>query len=130
MLKRILIGLFRSHEFTEDQAADPQLKTHYYRLPRDRAFQEAVSILSSLPGYAVLHEIPNAGEIILEKRTAIGRIMDITVQIVSAPPNLTAVDIYSASRGVFGDLGANYRVIMELFKALDEKLNKYLVQNR
>jgi len=35
------------------------------------------------------------------------------------------VDIYSASRGGFGDLGANYRVIQEIYAALDRRLSAY-----
>ncbi|MBB6674310.1 DUF1499 domain-containing protein [Cohnella nanjingensis] len=125
MLKRILVGLFRSQEHTGDKAKDPKLKSHYYRLSKDRAFEEVGSVLKKMQGYRVLHEVPNIGELVLEKKTMAGRTMDITVQIVGTGPGTSAVDIYSASRGSLGDLGANYRVIQEIYAVLDKKLSSY-----
>jgi hypothetical protein len=127
LLKRVLIGLLRSHEHTGDKAKDPKLKSHYYRLPKERAFAEVGSVLKKMQGYKVLHEVPNIGEIVMEKRTMAGRTMDITVQIVGTSPGVAAVDIYSASRGSLGDLGANYRVIQEIYSVLDKKLASYRV---
>lgn len=125
MLKRVLVGLIRSQEHTGDKAKDPKLKSHYYRLSKDRAFEEVASVLKKMQGYKVLHEVPNIGELVLEKRTMAGRTMDITVQIVGTGPGNSAVDIYSASRGSLGDLGANYRVIQEIYGVLDKKLSNY-----
>lgn len=127
MLKRVLIGLIRSHEHTGDKAKDPKLKSHNYRLSKDRAFEEIGSILKKMQGYKVLHEVPTIGEIVMEKRTMSGRTMDITIQIVNASPGTAAVDIYSASRGSFGDFGSNYRVIQEIYAVLDKKLSSYRV---
>jgi len=125
LLKRVLIGLFRSQEHTGDKAKDPKLKSHYYRLSKDRAWEEVASILKKMQGYRVLHEVPTIGEIVMEKRSMSGRTMDITVQIVGTGPGSSAVDIYSASRGSLGDLGANYRVIQEIYAVLDRKLAAY-----
>lgn len=80
-----------------------------------------------IPGYKVLHEVPSVGEITLEKRTAFGRTVDITVSILSVSPVRSAVDIYSASRGSLGDLGANYRIILQLFAMIDKKLSAHKV---
>ncbi|MDG0813638.1 Protein of unknown function [Cohnella sp. OV330] len=125
MLKRVLVGLIRSQEHTGDKAKDPKLKSHYYRLSKDRAFEEVASVLKKMQGYKVLHEVPNIGELVLEKKTMAGRTMDITIQIVGTGPGNSAVDIYSASRGSLGDLGANYRVIQEIYGVLDKKLSNY-----
>lgn len=125
MLKRVLIGLIRSHEHTSDRAKDPKLKSHYYRLSKDRAWEEVSSILKKMKGYKVLHEVQNVGEIVMEKKTTVGRTMDITIQVVGTSPGSTAVDIYSASRGSLGDLGANYRIIQEIYSVLDRKLASY-----
>jgi uncharacterized protein (DUF1499 family) len=122
LLKRLLVGLIRSQEHTGDKAKDPKLKSHYYRLTKDRAWEEIGTILKKMQGYRVLHEVQNIGEIVMEKRTVSGRTMDITVQLVGTTPGTVAVDIYSASRGSFGDLGANYRVIQEIYSVLDKKL--------
>jgi hypothetical protein len=125
LLKRVLVGLIRSHEHTSDKAKDPKLKSHYYRLTRDRAWEEVTSVLKKMQGYRVLHEVPTVGEIVMEKKTIAGRTMDITIQVVGTTPGNTAVDIYSASRGSLGDLGANYRIIQEIYHVLDRKLGAY-----
>ena len=125
-MKRTLIGLLRSHELTGDKAKDPMLKSHFYKLSRERSWEEVVSTLKKMQGYKVLHEVQSVGEIVLEKRTMSGRTMDITVSVISVNPSLTAaVDIYSASRGSFGDLGSNYRVIIDIYRTLDKKLAQY-----
>lgn len=122
-LKRTLVGIVRSFETSSDRAKDPKLKTHYYQLSKEKAWNEISSTLKKVKGFKILHEVPSVGEITLEKRTAMGRTMDITVSLVSVGPMKTAVDVYSASRGGMGDLGANYRVILEIFQILDKKFS-------
>ncbi|RCW45628.1 DUF1499 domain-containing protein [Paenibacillus prosopidis] len=129
MLKRTLIGLLRSQEQTGDRAKDPMLKSHFYKLSKDKAWEEVISTLKKMQGYKVLHEVQSVGEIVLEKRTAFGRTMDITVSVISVNPLQSAVDIYSASRGSLGDLGSNYRVILELYRTLDKKLAAFKVNS-
>ena len=122
MLKRTLIGVFRSFEGTGDKVKDPKLKSHVYKLSKEKAWEEVISVLKKMQGYKILHEVPSVGEIVLEKRTALGRVMDITVSVISVDPIRSAVDIYSASRGSLGDLGSNYRVILDIYRVLDKKL--------
>jgi uncharacterized protein (DUF1499 family) len=124
-LKRTLVGIFRSHDGTSDRAKDPALKTRYYTLSKDKAWDEVSSTLKKIPGYKVLHEVQSVGEITLEKRTGFGRTLDITVSVLNTSPVRCGIDIYSASRGSLGDLGANYRVIQRLYESLDKKLGKY-----
>ncbi|MDO7906011.1 DUF1499 domain-containing protein [Paenibacillus sp. JX-17] len=128
-LKRTLVGVVRSHEGTSDRAKDPKMKTRYYNLSRDKAWEEVSSTLKKVPGFKVLHEVPSVGEITMEKRTGFGRTIDITVSILSVTPVRSAVDIYSASRGSLGDMGANYRIIIQLFSILDKKLAQYKVHS-
>ncbi|GGD73771.1 DUF1499 domain-containing protein [Paenibacillus nasutitermitis] len=125
MLKRTLIGLLRSHELTGDKAKDPLLKSHFYKLSKDKAWEEVVSLLKKMQGYKVLHEVVSVGEIVLEKRTMTGRTMDITVSVIGVNPVISAVDIYSASRGSLGDLGSNYRTILDIYRTIDKKLAAY-----
>lgn len=125
MLKRILIGIFRSIESTGEKAKDPALKTRYFRLSKDQLWEEVVSIIKKMRGYKILHEVPTVGEIVLEKRTTTGRTQDVTLTLFSITPVKSAVDIYSASRGSMGDLGSNYRTILEIYGALDQKLKSY-----
>ncbi len=125
MLKRILIGLVRSIESTGEKAKDPLLKTRYYRLSKDKLWDEVVSVIKKMKGYKIIHEVPTVGEIVLEKRTALGRSQDITLTLFSITPVKSAVDVYSASRGSLGDLGSNYRNILEIYTSLDQKLKTY-----
>ena len=127
--KRTLIGIFRSQEGTSDRAKMPELRTRYYQLSKEKCWEEVSSTLKKIPGYKVLHEVPSVGEITLEKRTSLGRVMDITVSIVGTGPVRSAIDIYSATRGSMGDLGANYRNILQLFSVLDKKLAAYKVSS-
>ncbi|MNC23803.1 hypothetical protein D3C75_718380 [compost metagenome] len=127
MLKRTLIGIIRSHELTGEKAKDPALKTKHYKLPKAKAWDEVVSTLKKLNGYKLLHEVPNVGEIVLERRTITGRTQDITLTVFDLGPTKSAVDIYSASRGSMGDLGSNYRTILEIYRELDRKLAPYKI---
>ncbi len=125
MLKRSLIGLLRSYEQTGEKAKDPLLKTKFYKLSMDKAWEEVSTTLKKMNGYRVLHEVRNVGEIVLEKRTVTGRTQDITVTLFSINPLKTAIDIYSASRGSLGDLGSNYRTILDIYRQLDKRLAQY-----
>lgn len=127
MLKRTLIGLMRSHEVTGEKAKDPALKTRYYKISKDQLWDEVVTLLKKLPKYTVLHEVKNVGEIVVTKKSMTGRTQDITLTLFAINPLKSAVDIYSASRGSLGDLGSNYRTILELFKIFDTKLANHKI---
>ncbi|WP_159881329.1 DUF1499 domain-containing protein [Paenibacillus puerhi] len=127
MLQRTLIGLIRSHETTGEKAKDPLLKTRYYKISKDQAWDEVINMFKKLNGYKLLHEVRNVGEIVLEKKTITGRTQDITVTLFGINPVKTAIDIYSASRGSLGDLGSNYRTILDIFKQIDKKLAVYKI---
>lgn len=126
MLKRTLVGIFRSHDTTGEKAKDPALKTRNYKMPRDKVWDEVTSVLRN-SGYKVLHEVKSVGEIVCEKRTISGRKLDITLTLFATNPMTTAVDIYSASRGSLGDLGANYRAILQIYSLIDRKLAAYKI---
>jgi uncharacterized protein (DUF1499 family) len=129
LLKRTLIGLIRSHEQTGEKATQPELKTRYYKLSRDRLWDEVVQIFKKKPGYKVLHEVKGVGEIVMEKRTMTGRVQDVTLTIFSINPIQSAIDVYSASRGSLGDLGSNYRTILDIYNTIDKKLAEYKITN-
>jgi uncharacterized protein (DUF1499 family) len=125
LLKRTLIGIIRSHEQTGEKARDPALKTKYYRLSKDKLWEEVVIMINKLPGYKLLHEAKNVGEIVVEKKTVTGRVQDITLTLFAISPAKSAIDIYSASRGSLGDLGSNYRTILDIYRQLDRRLAAY-----
>ncbi|ALS21014.1 MULTISPECIES: DUF1499 domain-containing protein [Paenibacillus] len=129
MLKRTLVGFIRSHETTGEKAKDPALKTRYYKISMDQAWDEIINLLKKLNGYKLLHEVRSVGEIVVERKTITGRTQDITLTLFGINPLKTAVDIYSASRGSLGDLGSNYRTILDLYKHIDKRLAAYKIDN-
>ncbi|GLI05368.1 MULTISPECIES: DUF1499 domain-containing protein [Paenibacillus] len=129
MLKRTLIGLIRSHETTGEKAKDPALKTRYYKISKDQAWDEVVNMFKKLSGYKLLHEVKNVGEIVVERRTITGRTQDITLTMFGINPLKTAIDIYSASRGSLGDLGSNYRTILDIYRHIDKRLAAYKIND-
>lgn len=129
MLKRTLVGIIRSHEQTGEKARDPELKTRYYKLSKEKAWDDVLYALKNTSGYKVLHEVLNVGEIVVEKKTATGRKQDITITLFTINPVKTAIDIYSASRGSLGDLGSNYRTILEIYKIIDTAMSGYRIQS-
>ena len=128
MLKRTLIGLIRSHEQTGERARDPKLKTRYYNKSKDKAWDDVIYALKNTTGYKVLHEVRNVGEIVVEKKTITGRRQDITITVFAINPLKSAIDIYSASRGSFGDLGSNYRTILEIYKIIEAAMDGSRIQ--
>lgn len=129
MLKRTLVGLIRSHETTGEKAKDPALKTRYYKISMDQAWDEIINMLKKVNGYKLLHEVRSVGEIVVERKTITGRTQDITLTLFGINPLKTAVDIYSASRGSLGDLGSNYRTILDIYKHIDKRLAAYKINN-
>jgi uncharacterized protein (DUF1499 family) len=127
LLKRTLIGIVRSFESTGEKARDPALKTRHYNLPKEKLWDETITLLKKLPGYKLLHEVKNVGEIVVEKRTFFGRTQDVTLTLFDINPMHSAIDIYSASRGSLGDFGSNYRTILDIYGALDKKLAAYKI---
>lgn len=125
MLKRTLVGIIRSQESTGEKPKFPGLHSRHYKLSKDQLFDEVLTIVKKYPGLKLLHEVKNIGEIVCEKRTMTGRIQDVTFTIVGINPVKSAVDIYSASRGSLGDLGSNYRLILNLLNEIDRKLKDY-----
>jgi len=99
-------------------------------MSRDKLWDEIISLLKKKPGYKLLHEVKSVGEIVLEKRTITGRVQDITLTVLAITPVQSSIDIYSASRGSFGDLGSNYRVILDLYKTFDTKFKDYKILNQ
>lgn len=116
--------LFGSQATTSEKAKTADLKTRYYKQPIDEVWDEVMVTLQKMPGFKIVHEVKSVGEIIIEKKTPFGRVMDITITVISVNPIQTAIDIYSASRGSLGDLGSNYRNIQTVFQQLDRKLVK------
>ncbi|WP_128894758.1 DUF1499 domain-containing protein [Longirhabdus pacifica] len=120
MIRRVLSGLIRSVEKTGEDAKDPVLKTRYYSVFGEKAWNETLAAVKQMKDIKVTYEVKNSGEIICEKKSATGRVQDITITLFNVKASKTAIDIHSASRGSLGDLGANYRTIVAIYKVLDK----------
>jgi uncharacterized protein (DUF1499 family) len=119
MLSRVFIGIIRSFEQSGEKSKYPALQTRYYKLSKDRSWEELAQLLTQLPSYQLVHTSQERGEIVLKKRGLLGRLDDITVTVYPLSPIKMAIDVYSSSRGSFGDLGSNYRNIVEIYSAID-----------
>lgn len=128
MLLRTIVGVFRSYESTRDHTNDSALKTRYFKISKEKAWEEIVTAIQTLPGYEITHEMKSVGEIVLKRRTFTGRIQDITLTMIPFDSMRISIDIHSASRGSLGDLGSNYRNIVSLYKQIDKKLQRYTLK--
>lgn len=124
MFRKMFRGLIRSYAQSDEQAFDPDMKTRYYKVTKDKAVDGIKVAIGKLQGYQLCFEIKNAGELVYMKKTVTGRIQDITLTITKTGAMTTAVDIYSASRGSMGDFGSNARVIRQVYRALDQHFDK------
>ncbi|GGJ12962.1 hypothetical protein GCM10010885_22830 [Alicyclobacillus cellulosilyticus] len=116
---RTIVGLWRSREETREHHRDPNLRTRYYREPRDRMVEKVVEVIrGQLRGWHVVHVSRDHGEIVVERRHWLGT-RDITITVYHVSPMRSAVDIVSSKRGSFGDLGASYADILAFFQALN-----------
>lgn len=123
-MNKLFRYLFKSQSSSCENHVDVTLRTRTYRLSNKDTWVHVLNLLEKMPGIVVEHEERSMGEITIVTRTKLGRTMDVTITIMSDTPTRTAIDIYSASRGSRGDLGANERVIRLLFAEFDRRLPK------
>lgn len=127
MIGRVIKGLWKNTEETSDQAKNPILKTSYYKASKGKVWDEIIAAISNKKQYRVIHTSKEMGEISIEKREGI-RIELITVSIIALSPMKIAVDIFSATKGVGGDLGANYFNIRDLKELFNGRLQEYILR--
>lgn len=119
---RTLTGIWKSREETGEKAKSPELKTRYYKERKDRLMDIIQRVVrNKLPKWNIVHISENRGEITIEKKQGMG-VNDIVVTVFYITPVRTAVDVSSAKRGSFGDLGASYRNILEFYEALHTEI--------
>ncbi len=112
---RIITGIWRKHEETNEKPKEPALKTRYYRKSRESLINDIKKVVQDgkLGGWIVENEDVARGEIMLTKGP-----YGMVVTIYKLTPMRSAIDVYCSKDGMLGDFGNSYRYILEFFKAL------------
>lgn len=121
-LLRIVTGIWKSHDETDEQAKDPALRTRYYKANSDQLREQVLEVIQTqLPQWKVVHVDAERGEIMVEKDELFGR-NDITISIYKLSPSSSAIDVVSAKNGPLGDFGSCYRNILKFYACLHQQV--------
>lgn len=119
---RILTGLWRNSAETSDRAKEPEMKTRYYKTKKRDVIEKITYMINNeLKGWTVEHVDEERGEMMIEKKGVIRR-NQIVITIIQVEPLKTSVDLVSAYKEGFGDLGLSYFTIIKFFEQLNKKL--------
>jgi len=122
VILRRLIGFWRTSEETGEKVKNPNLQTRYYRIRMTQLIDKIEYIVQhKLKNWKIVHINRERGEIILEKKHLV-RTSDVVITVYDMPAFRSAVDITSAIKGPFGDLGLSCDNIIEFFGALGKEL--------
>jgi hypothetical protein len=119
--------LWRSQSITETSvsAADPDLRTHYYPLPKRFIFDTVRQVVSNIYGWRMMRSDFEAGLISVEIKTLFGWFdNDMLIYITALDPNLTQVDVRTSMRRPNGDWGTTERNIVHFFYELDSMITQ------
>lgn len=119
--------LWRSQNISETSAtaADPDLRTHYYPLPKRFIFDTVRQVVSNIYGWRMMRSDYEAGLISVEINTLFGRLNnDMLIYITALDPNLTQVDVRTSLRQPRGDWGTTDRNIVHFFYELDRMITQ------
>ncbi|ARK31230.1 DUF1499 domain-containing protein [Halalkalibacter krulwichiae] len=118
---RKIVGLWKNFEETSENPKLPGLKTRYYKKSREAMLESVKKIANNkLPQWKILKVDEERGEITMEKEGMSASVMVITVFKIN--PIRSAIDVYCAKKGSFGDLGSSYQSILTFFKALNTEV--------
>ncbi|MFC0558841.1 hypothetical protein [Halalkalibacter alkalisediminis] len=119
---RTITGLWKNHEETSEQPKLPGLKTRYYKKSREAMIENVTKLVNSnkFPNWEVSQIDAERGEVSLKKQGVGSSIMVVTVFKIN--PIKSAIDVYCAKQGSFGDFGSSYRFILAFLNALDSEV--------
>lgn len=119
---RTITGLWKNHEETSEQPKLPGLKTRYYKKSRETMIENVKKIINNkkFPNWEITQVDVERGEISLKKQGVGSSIMVVTVFKLN--PIKSAIDVYCAKQGSFGDFGSSYRSILTFLHALDTEV--------
>lgn len=121
-MMRVLTGLWKNSTETSDRSKDPKLKTRYYKVNK-RALMEKITFVvnNKLKGWSITHVDEDRGEMLIEKKGAV-RQNQIVVSVYQVEPLRCAVDVVSAYKEGFGDLGLSYFTVQNFFEVLNKEI--------
>lgn len=119
---RVLTGLWKNSTETSDRAKDPKLKTKYYKANKRTMLEKISSIVNhKLPGWKITHVDDERGEMLVDKKGAV-RHNQIVITVYQVEPLRCAVDVVSAYKEGYGDLGMSYFTVIKFFELLDKEI--------
>lgn len=109
---------------TQPEHNDPSLRTRTYSLPYDAFFAKLLSVIETLPGWQLVAQDLEKGEILATRKSRLFRFVDdVRIQILKKGERKIVLDLHSASRVGKGDFGQNARNIRELLNELDQNIS-------
>lgn len=116
-----LKDFFSTHQETGEKHRNPDLKSHYYKTTNKNALQTVKTMIEETPGMTVTSISEERGEMsvnIDRHRKAF-----LIVTVISVRPYETAIDFTASTNTALPtDFGFSKKVILELYKKLDQKL--------
>jgi hypothetical protein len=104
---------------------DPRLRGRTYAIPFDEVWGTALALLKRRRSWQVLSEDDQEGVIQVQTKTVFFRQAgDLEIRITLDEDAQTRVDLRSASRKGFADLGMNARRIGRFLRKLDRTLDR------
>lgn len=125
LLKRLHWALTQNRVQTHPEHLDPRLRGRTYAIPFDEVWRAAIRLASGgLPRWSIVQADDTEGVIRAESRTLVFHFVDdVCVEISLDANGQTRVDLASASRKGWGDLGVNARRIARFCHRLDTAIS-------
>ncbi len=120
----LLRGLTANSAETNPAARDRRLRGRTYPVPFQHVWTAALALARRRRGWTVLHADDLEGTIRAEARTLLHFVDDVEIRVGLDENAQTRVDLRSASRVGFADLGKNPRRIGRFLRALDRELHQ------
>lgn len=121
-MMRILSGLWRNSTETSDRAKDPNLKTRYYKISKRIMLEKITFVVNNkMKGWSITHVDSERGEMLIEKRGTV-RQNQIVISVYQVEPLKCSVDIVSAYKEGYGDLGLSYFTVIKFFEVLNKEV--------
>lgn len=119
--KEVMSKYFNNHSETRDEHWDPELRTHYFKVNKDKALQAVEEHFSRSDSYTVSSVSQEHGEISVNYKS--GRKAFIVATVIMVRPFRTAIDFSVTTESVLPmDFGFSHNLIPKLYDQLKKEL--------
>ncbi|MCE7793383.1 DUF1499 domain-containing protein [Salipaludibacillus sp. CUR1] len=119
--KQTLKKIFSTSTETSEKHSNEDLQTHYYKSMKDKTIREVETMLRNRQGFDVASVSEEHGEIIVHVKH--GKKAFLVATVIMVRPFRTAVDFSASTETMlFSDFGYSRKLIIELYKELDKRL--------